>query len=150
MADHRPPPQGFRRRRHGRSLRVTAGASSAALTPRDRLAVEVDRAVDRLTSRVPTLPAFTVEVRELPPPEVVARAGPDDVTGGALLGTHEWTRPAPGTPSTGTLVVVLYARPLLLWADQPAALRTLVGQTLAAQVADATGADLEDLDPGAG
>jgi len=126
---------------------VTAGASPGALVPRDRLGVEVDRAVDRLTARAPTLPAFTVEIRELPPPEVVARAGPDDVAAGALLGTHEQARPEDDARTTGTLVVVLYARPLLLWADQPAALRTLVRQTLAAQIADATGADLDDLDP---
>ena len=47
-------------------------------------------------------------------------------------------------------MVVLYARPLLLWADQPAALRTLVRQTLAAQVAEATGTDLTTSTPTAG
>lgn len=117
------------------------------LVLRDRLDVEVDRAVDRLTARAPTLPPFTVEIRELPPADVVARTRPDDVAAGALLGTHKWGRPDAHAPDAGTLVVVLYARPLLLWADQPAALRTLVRQTLAAQLADATGADLDDLDP---
>jgi predicted Zn-dependent protease with MMP-like domain len=129
---------------------VTAGASPEALVPRDRLDVEVDRAVDRLTARAPTLPPFTVEIRELPPAEVVDRSGADDVAAGVLLGTHEQASTASGVPDAGTLVVVLYARPLLLWADQPAALRTLVRQTLAAQLADATGADPDDLDPESG
>jgi hypothetical protein len=126
---------------------VAAGAFPGALVPRDRLGVEVDRAVDRLTARAPTLPPFTVEIRELPPPEVVAGAGPDDVAAGALLGSHEWADAAADAPDAGALVVVLYARPLLLWADQPSALRTLVRQTLAAQVAEATGTDPDDLDP---
>jgi predicted Zn-dependent protease with MMP-like domain len=78
---------------------------------------------------------------------VVARAGPDDVAAGALLGTHEWAGKAADARGAGALVVVLYARPMLLWADQPSALRTLVRQTLAAQVAEATGTDPDDLDP---
>lgn len=139
--DSRPP----RRRRHGRSLRVTAGAFPGALVPRERLAAEVDAATERLQARNRSLPAFTVELRDLPPPEVVAAAGPEDVASGHLLGTVD----AAGAPQSTAMVVVLYARPLLLWADDAGALRTLVRQTLVAQLAEATGLDPDELDPDA-
>lgn len=108
--------------------------------PRGRLADEVDSAIEWLTTHNPTLPELAVELRELPPPRVVDRTSAAAVAAGALLGAVE------SAPGDG-LTVVLHARPLLLWADDAAALRTLVRQTLVAQVAEATGRDPDELDP---
>lgn len=139
--DSRP----HRRRRHGRSLRVTDGAFPGAMVPRERLAAEVEAVSERLQTRNPTLPAFSVELRDLPPPDVVAAAGPEDVASGHLLGAVDAT----DAPGSTAVVVVLYARPLLLWADDPGALRTLVRQALVTQLAEATGIDPDELDPDA-
>jgi hypothetical protein len=129
-----------RRNRHGRPLRAADGAFPGAAVPRQRLEAEVDSATEWLTTHNPTLPALTVELREVPPPRVVDRTSAAAVAAGALLGAVE------SAPGSG-LTVVLHVRPLLLWADDAAALRTLVRQALVAQVAEATGLDPDELYP---
>lgn len=122
---------------------MTDGAFPGAMVPREHLTAEVEAVSERLRARNPALPAFTVAVRDLPPPDVVTAAAPEEVAAGHLLGAVD----AAGAPETTAVAVVLYARPLLLWADDPGALRTLVRQVLVTQLAEATDIDPDELDP---
>lgn len=123
-----------RRSRHGRPLRVTDGDFPGGAAPSDRLLAEVDAAIERLQDASP--PDYRVEIRELPPSDVVSAAGPSEVSGGSMLGTYR--------VDADSVVIVLYERPLLLWADDHVALRSLVDQVLVAQLAAATGFDPDD------
>ncbi|MCZ3389946.1 MAG: metallopeptidase family protein [Actinomycetia bacterium] len=136
-----------RRHRHGRSLRVTGGVSPRSGVGLGRLAPVVDAAAIRLARLTgaghseSAIPAFDITVAPLPPGDQIDQSEPSDVTGGALLAGHQ-------TTSEGAIVITLFARPLLLWADGTGvSLTSLVRQAMAEQLATAVGLDAQDLDP---
>ena len=136
-----------RRHRHGRSIRVTAGVFPRSAVGRDRVNPVAQAAAARLTRLTgagrpgSTIPAFEVDVAELPSRDQVARYGPSDVTSGALLSAHR-------TAEDGALVITVFARPVLLWATGTGvSLPHLVRQALAEQLATAVGVEPGDLDP---
>jgi hypothetical protein len=87
------------------------------------------------------VPSFEVIVAPVPTSDQIDQTGLADVSDGALLARHRRT---PGGP----VVITLFARPLLLWADGTgASLPRLVQQAMAEQLAAAVGREAHDLDP---
>ncbi|MCZ3387055.1 MAG: hypothetical protein LH630_08860 [Actinomycetia bacterium] len=138
-----------RRHRHGRSLRIGGGRSPRSAVGRERLAPIVEAAAVRLTRLTAAgrpesaIPAFDVAIADLPPIARVDRCLPADVVGGALLATHDKTR-------DGTILITVFARPLLLWSGSGSSLARLVRQSLAEQLALAVDQQPGQLDPEAG
>jgi hypothetical protein len=98
----------------------------------------------RLTSaghRDSAVPPFDVIVAPLPTSDQINQTEPVDVLDGALLARYQRT-------SDGAIVITLFARPLLLWADSTgASLPRLVRQAMVEQLAMAVGLEPRDLDP---
>ena len=119
-AVHHPVPRltsVTRRHRHGRGLRVTDGVFPRSAVGRHRVTPVVEAAAARLTRLTSAgrpgspVPAFEVDVAELPARDQVARCEPSDLADGALLAASH-------KPADGALVITVYARPMLLWTDR--------------------------------
>jgi hypothetical protein len=136
-----------RRNRHGRDLRVTGGASPRSAVGLHRVAPVVDAAAIRLARLTgagqagSAIPAFDVIVVPMPTGDQIDQCEPSDIADGALLAQHE-------RHAEGVIVITLFARPLLLWADgTDASLPRLVRQAMAEQLGAAIGQEPKDLDP---
>lgn len=136
-----------RKHRHGRGLRVTRGISPRSAVGLQRVTPVVDAAALRLARLTgagaleSAVPAFDVTVEPVPPRDRIDQSEPSDVAEGTLLAGH-WTTPE------GTIIITLFARPLLLWADGTGtSLPRLVRQAIAEQLAIAVGVPAQDLDP---
>lgn len=136
-----------RRHRHGRGLRVTGGISPRSAVGLQRVMPVVDAAALRLARLTgaghheSAIPAFDVTVEPVPPGDRIDQNEPSDIADGALLAVHR-------TTSEGTIIITLFARPLLLWTEGTGmSLPRLVRQAIAEQLAIAVGVTAQDLDP---